>query len=250
MRRGQPVLGFRPAQPAERRERRRRHAGLQPAAHSARRQRSRLGIAAHRQHAPPARDWIGAASAVRRRRARHANLVQPARYGYAHPRIFGDCHRNPAMTYDIPAPEGYRYLTVIPIRYGDMDTLGHVNNAKFLTYLEQSRVGYFRDQKLWNGSLSERGLIIARAEIDFRAPMTLDDREAYVWTRVSRLGTKSFDMTHVITVMREGQPVVTADSRTVVVAYDYTLNATVIVPDAWRSLVLAYEPALGGQVSG
>lgn len=151
------------------------------------------------------------------------------------------------MTYDLPTPDGYRYLTVIPIRYGDMDTLGHVNNAKFLTYLEQARVGYFRDQKLWDGGLSERGMIIARAEIDFRAPMTLDDREAYVWTRVSRLGVKSFDMTHVIMVIRGSQPVVTAESRTVIVVYDYKANATVNLPDAWRSLLIAYEPALGGQ---
>lgn len=146
------------------------------------------------------------------------------------------------------APEGYRYLTVVSIRYGDMDTLGHVNNAKFLTYLEQARVGYFRDQKLWDGSLSDRGMIIARAEIDFRAPMTLDDREAYVWTRISRLGNKSFDMTHVVLVLRDGVPVVTADSRTVVVVFDYNANATVSMPDAWRSLILAYEPALGGSV--
>lgn len=57
-------------------------------------------------------------------------------------------------------------------------------------------------------------------------------------------------MTHVITVMREGQPVVTADSRTVVVVFDYTANATVTMPDAWRSLLLAYEPLLGGPSSG
>ncbi|MBK8137438.1 MAG: acyl-CoA thioesterase [Chloroflexi bacterium] len=145
-------------------------------------------------------------------------------------------------------PEGYRYRTPIAIRYGDMDTLGHVNNAKYLTYLEQSRVSYFRDQKLWDGSISATGMIVARVEIDFKAPITVADEEAVVWTRVSRLGGKSFDMEHLILVKRNDLPVTAAISRTVIVVFDYIRNATVQIPDAWRSLMIDYDglgPASG-----
>jgi acyl-CoA thioester hydrolase len=140
-------------------------------------------------------------------------------------------------------PENYRYKTVIPIRYGDMDTLGHVNNAKYLTYLEQSRISYIRDRGLWDGSLSAQGLIIARIEIDYRAPISMDDGQATVWTRVSRIGNKSFDMTQSVMVARGEQTITAAEAKTVIVVYDYTAAATVAIPEAWRSLIADYEQA-------
>lgn len=146
------------------------------------------------------------------------------------------------MTDTLPAPDGFRYSTPIAIRYGDMDTLGHVNNAKYLTYLEQSRVSYARDLGLWDGSLTATGIILARAELDFRAPMTLDDGIATVWTHMSRIGHKSFEMTHVVTVDRGNQRIVTLNAKSVGVAYDYMQNATIAVPEVWRSAVASYEP--------
>ena len=140
-------------------------------------------------------------------------------------------------------PANFRYSTIIPIRYGDMDTLGHVNNAKYLTYLEQSRISYIRDRGLWDGSLSAQGLIIARIEIDYRAPISMDDVQATVWTRVSRIGTKSFDMTQLVLVERADQTVTAAEAKTVTVVYDYTAAATAPIPDAWRSLITSFEPA-------
>ena len=139
------------------------------------------------------------------------------------------------------APEGYRYSTTIPIRYGDMDTLGHVNNAKYLTYLEQSRISYIRDRGLWDGSLSAQGLIIARIEIDYRAPISMDDGQAVVWTRVSRIGNKSFDMTQVVLVERGDHLLTAAEAKTVVVVYDYPAAATAPIPDPWRVLITNFE---------
>lgn len=140
-------------------------------------------------------------------------------------------------------PENYRYSTTIPIRYGDMDTLNHVNNATYLTYLEQSRISYIRDRGMWDGSLSAQGLIIARIEIDYRAPISMEDGQAVVWTRVSRIGTKSFDMTQTVRVLRGTQDIIAAEARTVVVVYDYTANTTVAVPDTWRDQINAFESA-------
>jgi acyl-CoA thioester hydrolase len=139
------------------------------------------------------------------------------------------------------APQNYRYSTFIPIRYGDMDTLGHVNNAKYLTYLEQSRISYIRDRGMWDGSLSAQGLIIARIEIDYRAPISMDDGQAVVWTRVSRIGNKSFEMTQVVLAERGGQTLTAAEAKTVIVVYDYTTGVTVPVPDSWRALITQFE---------
>ncbi|MCU0476436.1 MAG: acyl-CoA thioesterase [Anaerolineae bacterium] len=86
----------------------------------------------------------------------------------------------------IPTPEGFRHRYVMPVRYGDIDSLGHVNNAKYLTYIEQARIIYVRDLALWDGKLADFGIIMARAEVDYRSPITLDDGDAVVFSRTVR----------------------------------------------------------------
>ncbi len=142
------------------------------------------------------------------------------------------------------APEGFRYYTPMTIRYGDMDTLGHVNNAKYMTYLEQARVSYFHDTQLWDGSVSAVGLIVARITIDFKLPLTTRDGTVDIWTRVSRLGTKSFDMEHQIICHRGGEALIAATGLIAVVVFDYQANTSIPIPHDWRALMLNYEPAL------
>ena len=60
----------------------------------------------------------------------------------------------------------------LDVRFRDCDPLGHVNNAVYLTYLEQARLFYWRS--LWGfGSAAAAalpGVILARAEIDYKRP--------------------------------------------------------------------------------
>ena len=60
----------------------------------------------------------------------------------------------------------------IEVRYGDLDPQGHVNNAKYMTYMEQARVAYIRHLGLWpGGSFLDLGIILADARITFRKPI-------------------------------------------------------------------------------
>lgn len=127
--------------------------------------------------------------------------------------------------------EGYTHQTPIQIRYNDMDTLGHVNNAVYFTYFELARVRFFREMGIWEGERSAYGVIMAKATIDYKRPITLDDESVTVWTRCSRLGSKSFDLDQVL-VRRDGAVATTA--LTVGVAYDYRTNASVTIPNEWR----------------
>lgn len=135
--------------------------------------------------------------------------------------------------------DGYRFSLPIDIRYGDMDTLGHVNNAKYLTYLEQARVHYFRELALWDGSVSATGFIVARIEIDYRMALSLDDRQAIVYTRTSRLGSKSLDLDCLIT--RATDDAIAATARTVMVAYDYVRDTSVALLESWRQRISQYD---------
>lgn len=131
--------------------------------------------------------------------------------------------------------QGYPHQTRIQIRYNDLDTLGHVNNAVYFSYIELARVRFFRDTGIWEGAKSQYGVILAKATLDYKVPVLLSDEEVDVWTRCSRLGTKSFDLEQAI-VRKDGTLTTTAFS--VGVAYDYNTNQSIALPEAWRTLLL------------
>ena len=114
------------------------------------------------------------------------------------------------------------------VRFRDLDPMGHVNNAVFLTYLEQARIALF-EQLGVSVALDEMNMIVARVEIDFRAPVRLG-QEVDVEVRATRFGTKSFDLDYELTVDGE----IVAEAKSVQVAYDYGRRAPVAIPAAWR----------------
>jgi len=133
----------------------------------------------------------------------------------------------------------FRFFYPIDVRYGDLDPQGHVNNAAFLTYLEHARVAYIRRLGLWDGkSFLEIGFILARVELDYKAPILLTD-QVEVGIRVSRLGNKSLDMEYL--VREKGTGKVFAVGKTVQVAYDYQQGATIPLRETWLEAIQAYE---------
>lgn len=121
--------------------------------------------------------------------------------------------------------DGYPFLHRERVRFRDCDAMGHVNNAVFSTYLEESRIDVL-------GGL--RPFILARVEIDFRSQLRAGE-EIEIGTRCSRLGTKSFDLEHQIRA--DGRLV--ADARSVLVAYDYEMESSVPLSDELRQRLLA-----------
>ncbi|HET7216888.1 MAG TPA: thioesterase family protein [Vicinamibacterales bacterium] len=121
----------------------------------------------------------------------------------------------------------------IEVRFRDCDPLGHVNNAAYLTYLEQARLFYWKS--LWgfgvDQALHSPGVILARAEIDYRLPahygQTLEVR-----IDLAAVGKTSF--TYDYEVVDEGARVV-ASARTVQVMYDYGTGRPVPIPAEIRA---------------
>lgn len=138
----------------------------------------------------------------------------------------------------ITPPDGFRHHLAVQVRWGDMDAFGHVNNAVYLTYLEMARIDYATS--LWQRSL-ENGLIIARVAIDFKLPLFVGD-DVHVFTRVSRLGGRSFDTEQWIMRRKDGQLELAAQATVTIVVYDYTSSQSVPIPDAWRARIKQYEP--------
>jgi acyl-CoA thioester hydrolase len=124
-------------------------------------------------------------------------------------------------------PEGV-VTHVEQVRFRDLDPMGHVNNAVFLTYLEQARIAFLAELGVAIG-LDDMNLIVARVEIDFRAPVRVG-QEVEIAVRAGRCGTKSFDVDYELTV--DGTTV--AEAKSVQIAYDYGRREALPLPDEWR----------------
>ena len=66
--------------------------------------------------------------------------------------------------------DGFGFVHRETIRFRDLDAMGHVNNAVFLTYMESARVAFLLDHGTAS-SFEDLAIIVARIEIDFRAPL-------------------------------------------------------------------------------
>ena len=140
--------------------------------------------------------------------------------------------------------DGYRHHTPITVRFADLDVLGHLNHAKYLTYMEQARILYIEKVCGWSGGWDDFGVILANANVDYKLPIAFGDTVS-VYTRCGRLGGKSFDLEYTLLRHREDEPdAIAAVATTVMVAYDYGAGQAIPVPANWRDNILAYEPAL------
>jgi acyl-CoA thioester hydrolase len=132
----------------------------------------------------------------------------------------------------------YKHKTPIQIRFKDVDRLGHVNNANHITYFELARVDYFNvmmgDIKIdWENE----SLILAKMEMEYKQPILLDDK-LFVYTWVSRIGSKSFDMSCSIVRMIGGVEVEAAKGLAIIVCFNYKTNQTIVIPEEWKKKMM------------
>jgi acyl-CoA thioester hydrolase len=133
----------------------------------------------------------------------------------------------------------FRFYQPIQVRYNDIDAQGHVNNAKYVTYIEYARFGYITELGLWDGkSFMDLGLIVADCHISYLAPIKLNQR-IRIGTRVSRIGNKSLVFSSQIEEKDAAK--VMAIAETVMVSYDYHSEKTTPVSDDWRKKISQYE---------
>lgn len=126
----------------------------------------------------------------------------------------------------------------IDLRFNDVDGMGHVNNALYLTYLEHCRMRFFTEVA---GSRSERDFpfILAHAALDYKVPIKMNAQpQVKMWT--SRIGGKSWDFDYEIKDRKTG--VVYATGKTVQVAYDYKLEKSDMLDGALLDLVKGLKP--------
>ena len=124
-----------------------------------------------------------------------------------------------------------------PVRAADLDVMGHVNNAVYLTYLEEARMHYY--QTVMSGTPMRMGsFILAGVTINYRSPAVLGE-EMDVAIRVAEMRVSALTYAFRIAETTSGRLV--ADGTTTLVSYDYGEGRSVEIPEPLRDAVCAFE---------
>jgi acyl-CoA thioester hydrolase len=131
--------------------------------------------------------------------------------------------------------ERFRHWITVPVRWGDMDAFGHVNNARYFTYCESARISYFQAVGLGAQTTTpDHGPSVVTATCNFRRqvhyPATLE-----VGVRALKIGRTSFPLEYGIFL--EGTGDLVADGSSVVVWVDYGAGKSTPLPESLKARI-------------
>ena len=138
-----------------------------------------------------------------------------------------------------------RHRFVIPLRWGDFDALGHVNNVTYFEYMQDARVSLVHEFGSDKSSLKEIGHLVAHNEIDYIRPIGMNDVTIAVDLWISRFGGASYDVQYEVL---DGTGAVCARAKSVMVTVDMATEAVIRIPDGVREAMSRFfeEPEQPG----
>lgn len=122
------------------------------------------------------------------------------------------------------------FVARVPLRWADIDSLGHVNNVIFLRLLEEARVQFM--EGLRPTGEHGYGALAARHEIDYLRPLHYSTQPVEIRTWIERIGTASFTCAYVV-VDPSGDVVCAAKS--VIVAIEAASGRPAPLPGTMRA---------------
>jgi acyl-CoA thioester hydrolase len=127
----------------------------------------------------------------------------------------------------------------IPVAWGEMDAMGHVNNIIYFRYFETVRIEYFNRLNMIDYAReSGIGPILASTECRFKMPLQYPDT-VIVGTKILSMEKDRFVMGYEVFSTRHKR--IAADGEGVVVTYDYRNNRKVLIPDDLRIKIMELE---------
>lgn len=128
----------------------------------------------------------------------------------------------------------FAFTETVDVRYQDHDTMGHVNNAVYVTYMEQARFAYLTEGL--GVPPMELNMVVANLTVDFRRPVQFAD-EVEVAASVTEVGDTSFTMAYEV---RDAEGVA-VEGETTQVALEPDGSGTRRVPEDWRDAIADLE---------
>ena len=124
------------------------------------------------------------------------------------------------------------HVTRIPVRWGDMDAMGHVNNTVYFRYMEQARINWFESLVGFDKAWISTSIVIVNASCNFRRPIGYP-ATVEVKLFAGEPGGSSVPTFYELVVDDE----IYADGAAVVVFVDAQKQKPVRIPDAIRELL-------------
>jgi len=131
-----------------------------------------------------------------------------------------------------------RYQGKAHVRWDDIDAFGHINNAKYLTYIQEARFEFTWLSRIREGKQAYLvDMVVARAEVDYIEPIYDAGFDAQVDIWVSRIGNSSFDLLYEI----KSEKGLHAKAKTVQVAVDMETKKSRPLTEEERAFLLEYS---------
>lgn len=124
----------------------------------------------------------------------------------------------------------------IPVAWGDMDALQHVNNVVYFRYFETIRIEYFQRIGLMTLLANEQVMpVVAETSARYRRPVIFPDT-LLVEAKVSEVGEYGFSMSYQVTSQQQGEVTTLGEAR--VVMLDKTTGKKVALTEELKRQIL------------
>jgi acyl-CoA thioester hydrolase len=142
-----------------------------------------------------------------------------------------------------------RHIYRCPLRWADMDSLGHVNNVTYVDYLQEARVDMLRVHAPASGGeqLAE-GVVVVRHEVEFVAPLVFRAEPVLIESWVTRIRAASFTMAYeILDELPDGGRRVYTRARTLLTPYVFADERPRRIRDEERAVLTGFlEPEEAG----
>ena len=129
----------------------------------------------------------------------------------------------------IESLEDFPFHHNIQTRWKDMDSFGHINNAVYLTYIEDARTTF---STRWNLKSQNKSIIVASLKIDYLTQIKHPSK-LIIGSKIAKIGNSSFDIQSAIFIKGLNKP--SALSIVTCVCYDYKKGQSVPVYEEIRN---------------
>jgi acyl-CoA thioester hydrolase len=137
---------------------------------------------------------------------------------------------------------GFPVVIDIPVAWGEMDALRHVNNIVYFRYFESARIAYFEKLRFWE-FMNQTGVgpILASIQCKFKIPLTYPDTVS-VGTRIPSMEQDRFVMEY--RAVSHKSQAIAAEGEGVVVSYNYRESKKTPLPEEMKQRILALEESV------
>ncbi len=132
----------------------------------------------------------------------------------------------------------FRFRTVIPVRFRDIDALGHVNNSVYLTYFEIARTDYFSAALGKVHTLEDISIVVAESHCRYRLPILYGER-LVAEIGIGAVRSRSFEILYRLRTGDDDR--LAAEGSTVQVAVDQHTKRVTTLDLAFIATVRAFE---------